>query len=291
MTRRFIDIDGGRRLYVVTHSPKGEAKGVALFDAGAFGIYVDGHWIARALAARGFLAYTFSRAGLYPSDPLPPMARPHPYWHAEDMDRLLTALDVTDPVLLVGHSMAGLRMHAFAECFPERVGAALFVDAVTPAQLGWTVRRKLVRGSSRAIGVLTAAMRSRTGRRAMRLYPNNIRLEGEARGGKYHSLTSPTHLDMGKREIIESTDPGLRHRLKPIAHCPVACVTATMVGRGAESLLTAAKAAGQWTALVALRRVGHAAILGPKPAETIADLGDRLWAQTRTPLRDIATVG
>lgn len=258
-----LSIDSDRRLLVqrsaaATYTPE------VLFDAGAFGIYVDGTWLASELSRKGLPTVLYSRAGLWGSDPVPKGERPDPFFHAADMARLLDRLEVTAPVVLIGHSMAGLRLRAFAALWPERVRALVFVDAVPPSALDGVMLRKLVRAGCRLAGAAGSMAESPLGRRVMALYPNNIGLEGQARVAKAHSLTSAAHLAGTRAEMLASTSPDLARKLsRPLPGCPALAVTATPVARG--------------TSLEAIRThhiygVGHAGILAHGPAETIADL-------------------
>lgn len=269
-----VDVAPGRALHI-HRDAEGRDRPVALYDAGAFGIYADGVHVAAALNWRGFDTICLTRAGLYGSDDVPAGVKPDPFFHASDMLRLLDALNVRQPILLVGHSMAGLRLHALAALAPERLGAILFIDAVTPGQLGWPVRRSLVRASTRLITVCSLGVRSVPGRTLARLYPNNIGLEGPFRDDKMASLASARHLSGTRAEMLASTSPALRSRLLPLpADLPRACVTATLVGKGAADVA----ANGE---LLHLPQTGHAAVLGVRPAASIAELGARLWVEVQ----------
>ncbi|MEM9989624.1 MAG: alpha/beta hydrolase, partial [Pseudomonadota bacterium] len=250
---------------------------VALSDAGAFGIHADGFWLTKALHELGFATIRYSRAGLYLSDPLPEGAVPNPLWHREDMNRLLKALGVNGPILLIGHSMAGLRLHAFAAKYPEKVGAVLFLDAVTPVQLAEPLRRTGVQRLSRWIGLCEQAVEWQIGRRLVSLYPNNMKLTGQAREDKVASWKNAAHFASTKAEILATTQADLLPHLPPITHCPVGVVSVTPVAKGYQELLNAAEKAEQPTRHLALRGAGHAGILSPKYAKSIADLGHDLW--------------
>jgi pimeloyl-ACP methyl ester carboxylesterase len=63
---------------------------------------------------------------------------------AEDLAALLDVLDLREPVILVGHSVAGLVLRAFASAHPTRVAGLVFVDASHEALMDahgtWPVR-------------------------------------------------------------------------------------------------------------------------------------------------------
>ena len=51
---------------------------------------------------------------------------------AADLERLLSALHIGQPVVLVGHSLGGLYAQYFARHHPQQVAAVLLIDAVSP---------------------------------------------------------------------------------------------------------------------------------------------------------------
>ena len=51
---------------------------------------------------------------------------------ASDLEKLLKAAHEDGPFVLVGHSMAGLRIQLFANRNPDKVAGLVFVDAATP---------------------------------------------------------------------------------------------------------------------------------------------------------------
>ena len=125
---QMVDIDDGRRLHVHCEGPK-DAPFV-LYDAGAFGIYTDGWWIKEALKADTRICL-YDRAGMGWSDPVPDNINPTPDWHVADIRALRAALGENRPFVLIGHSMAGLRLHAYANLHPEELKGLVFIDAVS----------------------------------------------------------------------------------------------------------------------------------------------------------------
>lgn len=51
---------------------------------------------------------------------------------AENLHDLLHQLNIDKPVVLVGHSLGGLYMHAFARSYPKQVAAVVLIDASSP---------------------------------------------------------------------------------------------------------------------------------------------------------------
>jgi pimeloyl-ACP methyl ester carboxylesterase len=75
---------------------------------------------------------SYDRAGFGWSDALPP---PRDADHiAAELHGLLTEAQVTGPVVLMGHSIAGIYMRDYATRYPQNVAGLIFVDASTPLQ-------------------------------------------------------------------------------------------------------------------------------------------------------------
>jgi len=129
---QMIAVDGERRLHVRCDGP--ENAPFVLFDAGMFGNHTHGAWVLEALKADHRVC-TYDRAGMGWSDPVPEGVSPRPDWHVEDMRRLRAALGQDTPFVLIGHSMAGLRLHSYANTYPDELRGLVFVDAVRPKAL------------------------------------------------------------------------------------------------------------------------------------------------------------
>jgi len=125
---RLVDI-GGRRLRIVCEGPRGTGPTVIL-EAGAFGFAADWASVQARLTRQGVRSCAYDRAGLGYSDPGP---RPRDGLAAtQDLERLLVAAHEPGPYVLVGHSMAGLRVRLFAVRNPDKVAGLVLVDATTP---------------------------------------------------------------------------------------------------------------------------------------------------------------
>jgi pimeloyl-ACP methyl ester carboxylesterase len=75
---------------------------------------------------------SYDRAGFGWSDALPP---PRDADHiAAELHGLLAAAYITGPVVLMGHSIAGIYIRGYATRYPENVAGLIFVDASTPLQ-------------------------------------------------------------------------------------------------------------------------------------------------------------
>ncbi len=75
---------------------------------------------------------SYDRAGMGWSDPVPP---PRDADHiAAQLHALLQAAGLSGPIVLMGHSIAGMYIRDYASHYPEQVKGLIFVDASTPLQ-------------------------------------------------------------------------------------------------------------------------------------------------------------
>lgn len=128
---RLVDI-GGRRLRIVCRGEKGPGPTVIL-EAGAFGFSADWAVVQDKLAARGVRSFAYDRAGMGRSDPGP--APRDGLAVAADLERLLAAAGEAPPYVVVGHSMAGVRIWLFYQRNRDKVAGLVFVDAATPGMV------------------------------------------------------------------------------------------------------------------------------------------------------------
>ncbi len=126
---KMVDI-GGRRMRIVCQGPKDAAGPTVLFESGAFGFSGDWAFSQRDLTAQGVRSCAYDRAGMGLSDPSP---EPRDGVNvAQDLEKLLAAEHVPAPYIVVGHSMAGARVHLFANRNPDKVVGLVLVDSTTP---------------------------------------------------------------------------------------------------------------------------------------------------------------
>jgi pimeloyl-ACP methyl ester carboxylesterase len=75
---------------------------------------------------------SYDRAGFGWSDPLPD---PRDAEHiAAELRGLLAAANINGPIVLMGHSISGIYMRAYATRYPAHVAGLIFVDGSTPLQ-------------------------------------------------------------------------------------------------------------------------------------------------------------
>ena len=141
--RRFPPIG---RLIAGLHVYHVGGRGPAVvFEAGLAATCLNWSRVQSELAA---CAQTFSydRAGLGWSPPVRG-ERSLRRW-TDDLHRLIHALNLPRPVVLVGHSFGTYVVRVYANRFPDEVSALVLVDPVTPEEFGapaWRTRMKLWR--------------------------------------------------------------------------------------------------------------------------------------------------
>jgi pimeloyl-ACP methyl ester carboxylesterase len=155
---QMIDI-GGRSLRMVCAGPdRGvSAKPTVLLEAGAFGFSADWAVVQEQLAEDGVRSCAYDRAGLGWSDPGP--SPRDGLAVVSDLEALLKASGEPGPFVIVGHSMAGLRLRLFAARNPALVSGVVLVDAATPEDMDDPHTRQYVSafvGVSRAVAVIAS---------------------------------------------------------------------------------------------------------------------------------------
>ena len=126
------DVGGGRRMRLVCEGPADVTKPTVVFESGAFGFSGDWAHVQKQLTANGVHSCAYDRAGMGLSDPSP--VERDGVNVARELERLLAVARVEGPLVLVGHSMAGSRVHLFANRNPGRVAGLVFVDT-TPSEV------------------------------------------------------------------------------------------------------------------------------------------------------------
>jgi pimeloyl-ACP methyl ester carboxylesterase len=137
------DVGGGRRMRLVCEGAA-SAQPTVVFESGAFGF--SGDWVRaqRQLTRQGVRSCAYDRAGMGLSDPSP---EPRDGVHvARDLEKLLSVAHVDGTLVLVGHSMAGSRLHLFANRNPDRVKGLVFVDTTPSEAMDEPMVRRYVAG-------------------------------------------------------------------------------------------------------------------------------------------------
>ena len=187
---RLIDIGAGRHLHAVRAGPNVGGPLVVL-EAGAFGISADWASVQDKLTASHIASLAYDRAGLGISDPGPPPRDSLAI--VKDLEALLIAIAETGPLVLCGHSMAGLHVRLFALRNPGRLVGLVLVDATTPEAMDSKLLSRLVKpfaGVSRlaAWGAEAGLLKLLAGQ-----FGDGIGLPEAAATEKRNAFASPTH--------------------------------------------------------------------------------------------------
>ena len=124
-----VQIEPGRSLRLVCEGPRSD-RPVVWLEAGAFGFAADWGATQQALTAAGWRSCAYDRAGMGYSPPGP--APRDGLAIVSDFEKLVAAWGEPGPYVLVGHSMAGLRLRQYAGQNPGKVAGLVLIDAATP---------------------------------------------------------------------------------------------------------------------------------------------------------------
>jgi pimeloyl-ACP methyl ester carboxylesterase len=127
---RQVEIAGGRRLRAVLAGPEAGGRPLVVLEAGSFGFSADWTAVQARLAAEGLRSLAYDRAGLGHSDAGP--APRDSQAIVSDLEALLAALGESGPLIVCGHSMAGLHLRLFAARNAAQIRGLVLVDAVMP---------------------------------------------------------------------------------------------------------------------------------------------------------------
>lgn len=263
-----VDI-GGRRLRMVCEGPR-SGRPLIVMESGIFGFAADWAAVQAVLAERGLRSCAYDRAGLGFSDP-----GPYPrdgLAVVGDLEKLLQAKGETGPLVLVGHSMAGLHTRLFALRNPGRVKGLVLVDAAAPdAMLGADGRRR-------------EALFRRVGRAAVIAGQLGLMKAAAPWAGDPIGLHGPAHAE---KVWFWADNPTIRAATEETFQAPVAAAQAQAAGRLDPELPVAAITEGRvrgpddprlegarrsrrsWS--TNLPHATHASMLGPRYAPIIAD--------------------
>ena len=278
---RLVDI-GGRRLRIVCEGPRGDAPTV-LLEAGAFGFAADWAAVQARLTRQGLHSCAYDRAGLGYSDPGP---RPRDgLAGARDLEALLAAAGEPGPYILVGHSMAGLKVHLFAVRNPDKVAGLVLVDATTPH----ATENPQVRGFVGHFATLSriAGWGASAGlfKPVAPLLGDSIGLTGAAAAEKKWAFANARH-NRWAAEEVDAWIPAAEQaraagRLDPA--WPVAVITAGHKPDGWESMQAAPARQARRGYYRNVPEATHASLLGERFADEIVKGIDFVRDAARTP--------
>lgn len=193
---------GGRSLRMVCAGPDrgGSTKPTVLLEAGAFGFSADWAVVQAQLADLGVRSCAYDRAGLGWSDPGP--SPRDGLAVVSDLEALLKAADEPGPFIIVGHSMAGLRLRLFAARNPSQVTGVVLVDAATPEDMDDPHTRHYVSafvGVSRAVAVIASFGLLQPVKTAP--FADKIGLTPQAKAEKQEMFASARHNRVSDEEV------------------------------------------------------------------------------------------
>ncbi|OYW30143.1 MAG: alpha/beta hydrolase [Caulobacter sp. 12-67-6] len=259
-----VQIDPGRSLRLVCEGPSSD-RPVVWLEAGAFGFAADWGATQEALTAAGWRSCAYDRAGMgySPSGPAPRDGLAI----VSDFEKLTAASGEPGPYILVGHSMAGLRLRLYAGRNPDKIAGLVLVDAATaeaaqnPRMSGFikafaSASRWAARGAS--IGLYKPLAHTRLG--------DKIGLPVQAGAEKRWAFANGRHNRTSADEVALWAQASDQAALQPPydPKWPVAVVTAgPLKGREAWKAIQSAPAkASQYGMVDHVEAASHTRLLG-----------------------------
>ncbi|MFT5774532.1 alpha/beta fold hydrolase [Hyphomonas sp.] len=262
-----VEVEAGRRLHVLVEGP-GDAPWV-VFDHGAFGSYVDGWWVKEALKA-DHRVVLYGRAGMDWSDPAPEGTPMTPEFHIADLRRLLAALGARPPYVLVGHSMAGLRLHTFANLHPDELAGRVFIDAMNPKYLRKSGGMRLLNAFALLLRVGGVFAKSGLLRAVAPFTGDDIDLPRARRTEKRYLFRKPDHWTAARGEVT-AIDPAAAYFNPAVTvNSPVSVFSREADGGENAGLVRSVSNQGGYGRLFGLDGETHTSLLNPAHAARIA---------------------
>jgi pimeloyl-ACP methyl ester carboxylesterase len=197
---RMVDVAAGRSLHAVFAGPLASEQPLIVLESGAFGFSADWAAVQEKLAAQGLRSMAYDRAGLGFSEPGPTPRDGVAI--AGDLEALLAGAHEAGPVILCGHSMAGLHVRLFAARNPGRIAGIVLVDATTPEAMDSRMVSGFVEHFGRAsrlaawgagVGLLRPLSGTGLG--------DAIGLDGAAKGEKRWAFAAGAHNHWAAEEV------------------------------------------------------------------------------------------
>jgi len=270
---RMIDI-GGRRLRLVAAGPDADAaeRGTPtiLLEAGAFGFSADWGVVQETLAGLGLRSLAYDRAGLGLSDPATGPRDGEAI--LRDLERLLEAAQEPPPYIVVGHSMAGLRVQLLAARHPDWISGVVLVDASTPDATEAPIGRRYLHAFA-----LASRLFSRLARlgllKPFSRHADRIGLSGEARAEKMRIFPLPDHNSTARNEVDQWITAAGQARAAGTYDpaMPIAVVTAGLAApeHPVKAMMTAPAQAAAVSYVKHVKGARHATLLGAAFADEI----------------------
>ena len=225
-----VEITPDRKLHALCEGPQ-DAPFI-LYDAGAFGIYADGWWIKEELKS-DFRVCLYDRAGMGWSPALPKDVSPSAAFHVDDMRRLRDALGATGPIYVIGHSMAGLRLHVFANKYPDELAGLIFIDAARPQSFDLEADPPFwMKMAGPVMSVGTFAARIGINRALAPLVGDPLDLPEQQAGDKQRSVAVLSHIKATKAEIVAAPESVEDYKDTKAEQLPTSVFSASRMGGG-----------------------------------------------------------
>ena len=268
---QMVEIEPGRTLRLVCEGPRSD-RPIVWLESGAFGLAADWGAVQEALTAAGWRSCAYDRAGMGYS---PPGPKPRDGLAiVSDFEKLIAVSGEPGPYILVGHSMAGLRLREFAGRNPDKVAGLVLADAAgpeaaqDPRMQGFikafaSISKWAARGAS--LGLYKPLVHTRLG--------DKIDLPPAAKAEKSWAFASGRHNRTAAEEVSlwaeASAQAGRQPQFDP--KWPVAVVTAGPVaGREARKALQEAPARRSEHGLVDhVEAASHTLLIGRRFADHI----------------------
>jgi pimeloyl-ACP methyl ester carboxylesterase len=139
---------GGRAVEIEL---QGEGSPSVVFESGLGDDLSPWSEVASSIAKRT-TCLAYSRAGYGQSAPSK-SARRDQQTVAAELDQLLESLKAPAPYILVGHSLGGVYVQAYAAAYPQKVAGLVLVDPTHPDQLARA--RRDAPGDARLVGIIS----------------------------------------------------------------------------------------------------------------------------------------
>jgi len=269
---RLLALAGGRRLRVVTAGPMASRRPLVALEAGAFGFSADWAAVQARLAEAGFRSVAYDRAGLGFSDPGPEPR--HSLAILADFERMLADVGGPAPLVLCGHSMAGLHLRLAARALRERLSGVALIDAVAPEAMESPLVSRFVGGFSQASRLAA------WGAEAGLLAPladaglgNAIGVSGAAAREKRWAFADPGHNRWAAREVAAWPESARQAReagpLDPDLPTAVVIAGPRRATAGTIDWRAARAAASRRGRVFAAEKANHASLLGEAFADVV----------------------
>ena len=264
-----VDI-GGRRLRVVRAGPE-SVRPLIVLECGAFGCAADWAVVQQRLADKGLRSLAYDRAGLGYSDPGPKPRDGRAI--AIDLEALLGRLGEEGPLIVVGHSMAGLMLRIFVGRNRDRVSGVVLVDAVTPETIDAPAAARVINGFRNAMKLVGRWSGLGFMKPFALVVGDKIGLEGEASIEKRRIYGLASHAHWSAEEVLHWASTSAQGR--EIGHyrpdLPVAVVNAggTRLPARLRAIQAAPAHASARGYVADIAGANHSTLLGKRFADPI----------------------